>query len=80
MSRTDPQFNVRMPAEIKQQLTHIAATNRRSINAEIVAAIQLWIKVHKEQQIPSTSQELTKSEKEAMDIAIKVLTKVRDYR
>lgn len=78
MSRTDPQFNVRMPADIKQQLTHIAATNRRSINAEIVAAIQLWIKVHKEKQIPSTSQELTKSEKEAMDIAIKVLSKIRD--
>lgn len=78
MARTDPQFNVRMPAEIKQQLTHIASTNRRSINAEIIAAIQLWIKVHKGHQIPSTSQELTKSEKEAMDIAIKVLSKIRD--
>lgn len=80
MARTDPQFNVRMPAEIKQELTHIAATNRRSINAEIIAAIQLWIKVHKEQQIPSTSQQLTKSEKEAMDIAISVLTKIRDEK
>lgn len=80
MARTDPQFNVRMPADIKQELTYIAATNRRSINAEIIAAIQLWIKVHKEKQIPSTSQELTKSEKEAMDIAINVLTKIRDEK
>ncbi|MDM1814958.1 Arc family DNA-binding protein [Serratia ureilytica] len=80
MARDDPQFNVRMPAEIKQQLTHIASTNRRSINAEIIAAIQLWIKMHKEKQIPSTSRELTKSEKEAMDIAINILTSIRDEK
>lgn len=80
MARTDPQFNVRMPEEIKQELKHIAATNRRSINAEIIAAIQLWIKAHKEQVIPSTSQDLTKSEKEAMDIAIEVLKKIRGVK
>ncbi|EBO9195849.1 Arc family DNA-binding protein [Salmonella enterica] len=78
MARNDPQFNVRMPDEIKQQLTHIAATNRRSINAEIIAAIQLWIKIHKEQVIPSSSQQLTKSEKEALDVTIDVLKRVRD--
>lgn len=78
MARDDPQFNVRMPLDIKQQLTHIATTNRRSINAEIIAAIQLWIKMHKDKQIPSASNELTKSEKEAMDIAISVLTNIRD--
>ena len=77
MARSDPQFNVRMPDDIKQQLTHLAATNRRSINAEIIAAIELWIKINKEQVIPSTAQNLTKSEKEAMDIAINVLTKIR---
>ncbi|MFS9419102.1 Arc family DNA-binding protein [Citrobacter sp. C411] len=78
MARNDPQFNVRMPDEIKQQLTHIAATNRRSINAEIIAAIQLWIKMHKEQVIPSTNQELTKSERESIDIAIDVLNKIKN--
>ncbi|EBO1772697.1 Arc family DNA-binding protein [Salmonella enterica subsp. enterica serovar Schwarzengrund] len=77
MARNDPQFNVRMPDEIKQQLTHIAATNRRSINAEIIAAIQSWIKMHKEQIIPSSSQQLTKSEKEAIDIAISVMSRIR---
>jgi len=77
VARNDPQFNVRMPSEIKQQLTHIAATNRRSINAEIIAAIQLWIKINREKVIPSTSQDLTKTEKEAMDIAISVLKKIR---
>ncbi|ECB3476540.1 Arc family DNA-binding protein [Salmonella enterica subsp. enterica serovar Hvittingfoss] len=78
MARNDPQFNVRMPDEIKQQLTHIAATNRRSINAEIIAAIQLWIKMHKEQVIPSSSQHLTKSEQEALDVTIDVLKRLRD--
>lgn len=77
MARDDPQFNVRMPAEIKQQLTSIAATNRRSINAEIIAAIELWIKMHKEQIIPSSSQNLTKSEQEALDVTIDVLKRVR---
>lgn len=46
MARTDPQFNVRMPAEIKQQLTELASANHRSINAEIIAAIQAWIELH----------------------------------
>lgn len=78
MARTDPQFNVRMPPEIKKQLTQIAETNRRSINAEIIAAIQLWIKMHKEQQIPSINNKLTQSEREAVDIAIKVLNKIRN--
>ncbi|EAA6224045.1 Arc family DNA-binding protein [Salmonella enterica] len=78
MARNDPQFNVRMPDEIKQQITHIAATNRRSINAEIIAAIQLWIKMHKEQVIPSSSQHLTKSEQEALDVTIDVLKRLRD--
>ncbi|HCJ9881205.1 TPA: Arc family DNA-binding protein [Escherichia coli] len=78
MARNDPQFNVRMPDEIKQQLTHIAATNRRSINAEIISAIELWIKIHKGQLIPSSSRILTKSEQEAFDVAIDVLKRVRD--
>ncbi len=76
MARNDPQFNVRMPDEIKQQLTHIAATNRRSINAEIISAIELWIKIHKRQLIPSSSRILTKSEQEAFDVAIDVLKRV----
>lgn len=77
MARTDPQFNVRMPIEVKQQLTNLAEMNHRSINAEIIAAIQLWIDVHKEQKKPSHPQVLTKNEKQAVDIAIDVLTKIR---
>ena len=77
MARNDPQFNVRMPSELKHQLTAIAETNGRSINAEIIAAIQLWIKMHKEKSIPSISSRLSPSEKESMDIAIAVLSRIK---
>ncbi|MBJ7582972.1 Arc family DNA-binding protein [Aeromonas veronii] len=40
MTRREPQFNVRMPADLKDAITEQAAKNKRSINAEIVAAIE----------------------------------------
>ncbi|EKN6261112.1 TPA: Arc family DNA-binding protein [Yersinia enterocolitica] len=40
MARNDPQFNVRMPADLKEKLTTLAEENGRSINAEIVKAIE----------------------------------------
>lgn len=40
MSRTDPQVNFRMPAELKQKLETAAAENRRSITAELVARLE----------------------------------------
>lgn len=45
MVRTDPQFNVRIPAELKQQMTSVSEMNKRSINAKIIAILQLWMKV-----------------------------------
>lgn len=39
MARDDPQFNLRMPVEMKEQLTDRAKRNARSINAEILMII-----------------------------------------
>lgn len=39
MARDDPQFNLRMPVEMKEQLTDRAKRNGRSINAEILVII-----------------------------------------
>ncbi|HDW8052599.1 TPA: Arc family DNA-binding protein [Yersinia enterocolitica] len=78
MARTDPQFNVRMPSEIKQALMQVAEANRRSINSEIIAAIQFWIEANKKQNTPSIIRELSKSEQEAIDSAINILTKIRN--
>ncbi|WP_324019912.1 Arc family DNA-binding protein [Aeromonas hydrophila] len=36
MARKDPQFNVRMPQELKEMIEVSARDNQRSINAEII--------------------------------------------
>lgn len=36
MARKDPQFNVRMPQELKEMIEASAKDNQRSINAEII--------------------------------------------
>lgn len=45
MSRQDPQINFRLPQDLKDQLHEMAARNKRSVNAEMVAAIELAIKL-----------------------------------
>ncbi len=40
MARTDPQANLRIPAELKARLEDAARDARRSLNAEIVARLQ----------------------------------------
>lgn len=46
MSRDISPFGVRMPAALKEQLQSMAADNKRSLNAEIVAAIELACGMH----------------------------------
>lgn len=36
MSREDPQFRIRLPAELKEKIEGVAKDNGRSLNAEIV--------------------------------------------
>ena len=40
MARTDPQFNLRMPQGLKDQIDEAALRSNRSINAEIVLRLQ----------------------------------------
>jgi hypothetical protein len=40
MARTDPQMNLRFPAELKQLIEDAAKANNRSMNAEIVARLK----------------------------------------
>lgn len=37
-----PQVNLRLPIEIKEQLSELADANGRSLNAEMVAALEAW--------------------------------------
>lgn len=46
MSRDIAPFGVRMPAELKEQLHAMAKDNKRSVNAEVVAAIEHAVHMH----------------------------------
>lgn len=41
MARTDPQVNVRMPAELKEQLEAAARESGRSVTGELIHRLQL---------------------------------------
>ncbi|MDN5517008.1 MAG: Arc family DNA-binding protein [Pseudomonas sp.] len=43
MSRKDPQFNLRLPEELKQYIVEQAKANRRSQTAEVVHRLE-WSK------------------------------------
>lgn len=40
MSRSDPQFKLRLPLELKERIEEDAKKNKRSINAEIVSCLE----------------------------------------
>lgn len=40
MARTDPQINIRVPAELKKKLELLAVENSRSLNAEVVTRLE----------------------------------------
>ncbi|WP_159672380.1 Arc family DNA-binding protein [Andreprevotia sp. IGB-42] len=40
MSREDPQYKLRVPPELREQIEHAAKINGRSMNAEVVARLQ----------------------------------------
>ncbi|NID14380.1 Arc family DNA-binding protein [Luteibacter yeojuensis] len=40
MKRTDPQFKIRLPEDLKDRLEALAAKEQRSVSAEIVARLQ----------------------------------------
>ena len=40
MARNDPQVNLRLPADLKDQIEAAAIENRRTITAEVVARLQ----------------------------------------
>lgn len=45
MSRSDPQFNLRIPAELKLSIEEAAQRNKRSATAEIIDRLQATIEL-----------------------------------
>lgn len=54
MARSDPQINIRVPADLKQQLELLAVQNGRSLNAEVVLRLEnsLPLKIDKKKISP----------------------------
>ena len=46
MARTDPQINIRVPAELKKKLELLAVENSRSLNAEVVTRLEQSLSGH----------------------------------
>ncbi|UYB71617.1 Arc family DNA-binding protein [Aeromonas veronii] len=46
MARDEPKVNIRLPQELKDKLHALAEQNKRSVNAEVVAAIELALSLH----------------------------------
>lgn len=49
MAKNDPHFRLRVPAELKARIEATAASNNRSINAEIVARLEQTYSAESEQ-------------------------------
>lgn len=49
MARTDKQILIRIPSELREQLHSIAKDNKRSVNAEVVAAIETTVNADKDE-------------------------------
>lgn len=52
MARSDPQFNLRIPQELKDQIEKSAKDDGRSVNAQAVYLLQVGLEYH--QQKPPT--------------------------
>ncbi|KNZ83874.1 Arc family DNA-binding protein [Morganella morganii] len=44
-TRRNPQFNVRIPPELKERVVALAEKNKRPVNAEINAALEAWVDI-----------------------------------
>ncbi len=55
MARSDPQINIRVPADLKKQLELLAIQNGRSLNAEVVLRLEnsLRLKIDKKEALPA---------------------------
>lgn len=74
----NPQVNLRIPATIKEQVTVIAKSNGRSLNAEMVAALEFWVsESDKRKQLNTTSILERLSNMEADISKIKTITSAK---
>lgn len=67
MARTDPQFNLRVPIELKQQVENAAKESGRSINAEAVFRLEQSFRNEIEDLVSVPTEELMKELAKRLD-------------
>ncbi|OTA15417.1 Rha family transcriptional regulator [Xenorhabdus beddingii] len=65
MSR-DPQINIRLPQDLKELVQEMASDNKRSVNAEIIAALLNAVRNHKIITQGQSSSELSQESKDCL--------------
>lgn len=55
MSRTDPQFNLRIPQELRDRVLEAAQANKRSATAEILARLEASFAAEQAAEAPAES-------------------------
>lgn len=70
MARDEPKINIRLPQELKEELHSLAARNKRSVNAEAVAAIEKAIR---------TAHEIEEARMQQQEIADRLITAEVQY-
>ncbi|STS58491.1 regulatory protein Mnt [Klebsiella pneumoniae] len=80
MTKRDPQINVRLPQELKEKLHQLAEKNKRSANAEVIAAIELAI--HLDGQVTQDAEgkieiRLSKEESKILEKQIETLKQIK---
>lgn len=80
MTKRDPQINVRLPQELKEKLHQLAEKNKRSVNTEVIAAIELAI--HMDGRMTQDSEgnieiRLSKEESKILEKQIETLKQIK---
>lgn len=79
MARTDPQINLRVPADLKKKIELIAVENGRSLNAEVVQRLeQSFTQDKKLLEISSVMTKTMMNSLEAMDTALSKIVHLQD--
>ncbi|MBJ9817977.1 Arc family DNA-binding protein [Citrobacter koseri] len=80
MTKRDPQINVRLPQELKEKLHQLAEKNKRSVNTEVIAAIELAL--HMDGKLTQDSEgnieiRLSKDESKLLEKQIETLKQIK---
>lgn len=71
-----PQVNLRLPEDLKNRIAELAESNGRSANAEMVAAIEAWVKKSaKQEPVKVDVEELTRKVAKLESVVMQVVQK-----